>query len=117
MSKTIVTRWFIEPRDASTNENAIMDLVHLCNATDDKIYYGKRDKEGDEHNVVEVSRSFVARMECDAAKFKHRFRVFTQRNGESGMRLWPFGRQKKLSRTAEVKRIKNELAKRNPSKT
>src|SRR3989339_1080700 len=109
MKKDRVTRWFVEPRDAQTNENAMMDLAAEAGATDDKIYRAKLDNEGEEHDVVEVDRSFVTRMENSAVKFQHHFRVFTQREGESKMRLWPFGDCKKLSQTAEVRRSQEEL--------
>lgn len=106
-----VTRWFVEPLDGQTNQNAIFDLVRLCNATEENIYSGKKDQEGEEHDVVEVNRPFVTRMECNAAKFEHRFRVYTQ-VGSAAMRLWPFGNQRKLARTAEVRRTAEELNER-----
>jgi len=109
MGKGRVTRWFVEPMDAGTNESAMMDLVRSCGATEDMIYYRKPDNEGVLHDVVEVNHPFVARMECNAVKFQHRFRVFTQA-GNGVMRLWPFGNQRKLSNTAEAVRIAKELA-------
>ena len=63
MKKERVTRWFVEPRDARTNENAMMDLAAETGATDDKVYRAKLDNEGEGHDVVEVDRSFVVRME------------------------------------------------------
>lgn len=95
------------------------DLAALCGATDDMIYRGKKDQEGEEHDVVEVNRPFVTRMECNATKFEHSFRVYTQAGG-AAMRLWPFGNQRKLIRTAEVRRSEqelNELIKRREAKT
>lgn len=103
-----VTRWFVEPLDGQTNQNAIFDLVRLCNATEENIYSGKKDQEGEEHDVVEVNHHFVTRMECNAAKFEHKFRVYTQVGG-AAMRLWPFGKQKKLARSAEVRRMADDL--------
>ena len=111
MRNVKATRWFVEPRDAKTNENAMMDLVQSCGATDEKIYRCKKDNEGEEHDVVEVNHAFVARMECSATRFQHSFRVYTQVGG-GPMRLWPFGNQTKLGRTTEVKRVKKELTKR-----
>lgn len=106
-----VTRWYVEPINADTNENAMMDLVQSHGATDDKIHYGKMDNKGKDHDVVEVDRPFVTRMEHNASKFKHLFRIFTQTDGEGAMKLWPFGNKKKLSRTKEVRRVADEIAK------
>ena len=111
MTKKRVTRWFVEPRNADTNENAMADLAKVCGATDDKIYYRKMDNHGKEHDVVEVDHPFVAKMERNAVKFSQLIRVFTQTEGESAMRLWRFGGQKKLARTNEVKRVKQAIAK------
>lgn len=69
MARERTTTWFVEPKDGKTNESAMMDLVHSCGATDDKIYRDKLDNEGKPHDVVEVPYSFVTRMECNAAKF------------------------------------------------
>lgn len=110
MKKGRVTRWYVEPRNADTNENAMMDLVRSCNATEDKLHYGKKDNQGKPHDVVEVDHTFVAKMERNAKKFNQLFSVYTQTEGERVMRLWRFGMQGKLSRTKEVKRIKKELA-------
>jgi hypothetical protein len=107
-----VTRWFVEPRNAVTNENAMMALVGLCNATEDKIYRGKVDNKGMMHDVVEVDRPFVALMERNIANHKHLFRVFTQTDGESAMKLWPFSDRKKLHRTKEARRIAQVLERR-----
>lgn len=109
MKKERVTTWFVEPRDAKTNESAMMDLVQSCGATDDKIYRDKLDNEGVLHDVVEVPYRFIVRMECNAAKFEHKFRIFTHVEGESAMRSWPFGNHKKVSRTAEVRRSEQQL--------
>ncbi len=109
MKKDRVTTWFVEPKDAKTNENAMMDLAQTCGATDDKIYRGKLDNEGVPHDVVEVPRPFIVRMECNAAKFEHKFRIFTHVEGESAMRVWPFGNHKNLARTSEVRRSEREL--------
>lgn len=111
MTKKRATRWFVEPRNADTNENAMMDLVRSGNATEDKIHYGKKDKQGQKHDVLEVDHPFVAKMERNAVKFNQLFRIFTQTEGESAMTLWRFGRQGKLSRTKEVRRVKLEIAK------
>jgi hypothetical protein len=110
MKKERVTTWFVEPMDAKTNESAMMDLVQSCGATDDKIYRDKLDNEGVPHDVVEVPYRFIVRMECNAAKFEHKFRIFTHVEGESAMRLWPFGNHKKLCRSAEVKRVTKKIA-------
>lgn len=110
MRKERLTRWFLEPRDAHTNETAVMDLVNGCGATEDRIHYGKKDNKGVAHNVVEVNHMFISRIEKNAEKFKLLFRVFTQAEGENFMKLWPFGCQKKLCQTAEVKRLKQKLA-------
>lgn len=107
-----VTRWFVEPRNSATNENAMMALVGLCNATEDKIYRGKVDNRGMMHDVVEVNHPFVALMERNIANPEHLFRVFTQAEGESAMRLWLFGDKKKLRRTKEVRRFAQVLARR-----
>lgn len=104
MEKMRVTRWFVEPLDAATNENAMADLMRSSGATEDKIYHRVKDNEGKEHDVVEVNYPFVLRMETNATKFEHRLRIFTQ-VGVSRMRHWPFGNQKKIHRTAEVKRV------------
>lgn len=104
-----ITRWYVEPRNADTNENAMMDLVRSCNATEDKLHSGKKDDQGKSHDVVEVDYPFVAKMERNAKKFNQLFRIYTQTEGESMMRLWRFGMQGKLSRTKEVKRIEKEL--------
>lgn len=109
MEKARVTRWFVEPLDAATNENTMADLMRSSGATEDKIYYRVKDNEGSEHDVVEVNYPFVLRMETNAQKFEHRFRVFTQ-VGASRMRHWPFGNQKKIHRTAEVKRVAKAIA-------
>lgn len=111
MTKKRVTRWFVEPRNADTNESAMMDLVRTCNATEDKIHYRKKDNHGKEHDVVEVEHPFVSRMERNAAKFNQLFRVYKQTEGESRMNLWRLGGQKKLARTKEVKRIKQKIEK------
>lgn len=105
-----LTRWYLEPRDAATNENAIMDLVRSCNASEDRIHYGKMDNKGAEHNVVEVNHSFISRMESSTSKFNMLFRVFTQKEGEKSMRLWLFGTKKKISRAKEVVRVARKLA-------
>lgn len=117
MKKERVTRWFVEPRNADTNENAMMDLVRSCNASEDKLHYGKRDNQGKPHDVVEVDHLFVAKMERNTVKFNQLFRVFKQTDGERAMNLWHFGGQGKLSRTKEVKRIKKEITKRSASST
>ena len=109
MKKDRVTTWFVEPLNAATNQNAMMDLVNQCGATEDKIYHGKLDNEGVPHDVVEVPYRFITRMECNAAKFEHKFRIFTHVEGESAMRLWPFGNHKKVGRTAEVRRSEQQL--------
>lgn len=106
------TRWFVEPLDASTNESAMADLARVVGATDDNVHYERSDKEGRHHDVVEVPYTFVVRMENNAQKFDHKFRVFKQQDGERAMSLWPFGRQKKLARTAKVKRIAQALKER-----
>lgn len=111
MTKKRVTMWFVEPCNADTNENAMMDLVRSCNATDDKIHHRKKDNHGKEHDVVEVDHPFVSRMERNTVKFNQLFRVYTQTEGESRMNLWRFGGQKKLARTKEVKRVKEKIAK------
>lgn len=111
MTKKRVTRWFVEPRNADTNENAMMDLVRSCDATEDKIHYGKKDNQGLQHDVVEVGHPFVAKMERNTVKFNQLFCVFTQAEGGSAMNLWRFGGQGKLSRTREVRRVKREIAK------
>lgn len=105
-----LTRWYLEPRDAATNENAIMDLVRSCDASEDRICYGKMDNKGVEHNVVEVNRSFISLMESSTSKFNLLFRVFTQTEGEKAMKLWQFGAKKKISRTKEVVRVARRLA-------
>ncbi len=107
-----VTRWFVEPRNATTNENAMMSLVGLCKATEDKIYHGKVDNKGVAHDVVEVDHPFVALMERNILNFKHLFRVFTQTEGESAMKLWPFSDKRKLHRTKEVRRVVGQLERR-----
>lgn len=89
MTKKRVTRWYVEPRYADTNESAMRDLAMWCGATDDKIHYRKMDNKGKEHDVVEVDHPFVAKMERNAVKFSQVFRVFTQTEGESAMNLWP----------------------------
>ena len=109
MKKERVTTWFVEPLDGDTNENAMMDLVQSCGATEDMIYRGKLDNEGEEHDVVEVKRPFITRMECNAIKFEHKFRVYTQAGGGK-MRFWPFGNQRKLGSSAEVKRVTKKIA-------
>lgn len=111
MAKQRVTRWYVEPRNADTNESAMRDLAMWCGATDDKIHYRKKDNQGKEHDVVEVDHPFVAKMERNALKFSQVFRVFTQTEGESAINLWRFGGQKKLYRAKEVKRVKKEIAK------
>lgn len=87
------------------------DLSQYCGATSDKIHLQKKDNKGKLHNVVEVQYFFVSHLEKNATMFSQFFRVYTQKEGESSMKPWPFGGQKKLSRTKEVKRVKNELAK------
>lgn len=111
MKKERVTRWFVEPRNADTNDNAMADLARVCGATDDKIYYKKKDNQGNPHDVVEVDHPFVAKMERNAVKFNHLYLVFKQTDGENAMNPWRFGGQGKLSRTKEVKRVKKEIAK------
>lgn len=110
MKKERVTTWFVEPLNATTNQNMMMDLVNQCGATEDKINRGKLDNEDVPHDVVEVPYPFIVRMECNAAKFEHKFRIFTHVEGESAMRMWPFGNHKKLRRTAEVKRVAKKIA-------
>lgn len=109
MKKDRITTWFVEPLNATTNQNAMMDLVNRCGATEDKIYHGRLDNENVPHDVVEVPRPFIVRMECNATKFEHKFRIFTHVEGESAMRMWPFGNHKNLSRTAEVRRSEQQL--------
>ncbi|MFZ2303499.1 MAG: hypothetical protein WAV98_01755 [Minisyncoccia bacterium] len=116
MSKNRVTRWYVEPRNADTNENAMVDLMRSSGATEDKLHYGKKDNQGKPHDVVEVDHPFVVKMERNVRKFNQLFRVYTQTEGESRMNLWRFGGQGKLSRTKEVKRMKKEIAKLPKSK-
>ena len=116
MSKNRVTRWYVEPRNADTNESAMADLMRSSGATEDKLHSGKLDNHGYKHDVVEVDHPFVAKMERNARKFNQLFRVFTQMEGESRMNLWRFGGQGKLSRTKEVRRVKREIAKLSKSK-
>lgn len=89
MTRNRVTRWYVEPRNADTNESAMRDLAMWCGATDDKIHYRKKDNQGKEHDVVEVDHPFVAKMERNAVKFNQVFRIFTQTEGERAMNLWP----------------------------
>ena len=112
MAEKRLTRWFVEPRDAATNESAMMDLARVCGATDENIHYGKLDNKGIPHDVVEVDHAFVARMERNKTKFNQQYRVFNEREGESAMRLWRFGDKKNLSNTKEMKRMRSKLAKR-----
>ena len=111
MSKNRTTRWYVEPRDADTNESAMADLMLSSGATEDKLHYGKKDNQGKPHDVVEVGHPFVAKMERNAVKFNQLYRVFKQTEGESRMNLWRFGGQSKLSRTKEIKRVKKEHSK------
>lgn len=97
MSRNRVTKWYIEPRNADTNESAMRDLAMWCGATDDKIHYRKKDNQGKEHDVVEVGHPFVAKMERNAMKFSQVFSVFTQTDAESVMNLWRFGGQKEIN--------------------
>jgi len=106
-----VTRWFVEPLDATTNENATRYLAELCNATDDKIYRGKMDNNGKKHDVIEVEYSFITLMKRSILNFHYRFRVFNQKEGERAMRLWIFDNQSDLSRTKKVRRVKKNIKK------
>ncbi len=52
MTKKRVTKWFVEPRDANTNENAMADLMRSSSATEDRLHSGKLDNQGEKHDVV-----------------------------------------------------------------
>lgn len=104
------TRWFLEPRDAGTNENAMADLARLCNATEDMMHYGKLDNEGKPHDVVEVDHAFVAKMERSTRSFHFNFRVFTQKEGAQTMEEWKFGNKSKLRRTKAFKEMEAKVA-------
>lgn len=111
MKKERPTTWYLEPLDAATNKNALMDLADYCGATAEKIHRQKLDNKGKKHDVVDVEHSFITRMERSIPEFNHRFKTYTQEEGESRMNLWRFGGQGKLSRTKEVKRVKKEIEK------
>ena len=78
------TTWFIEPRNAATNETTMEDLARVCGATSDKIYYDKFDNKGKSHNVVEApSHNLITRVKASVPSFNLKFRVFRQK-GDSG---------------------------------
>lgn len=96
------TKWFIEPRNASTNETAIMDLVQGCGASEDSIHRGKKDNKGAPHDVIEVDHLFITRLKANVEKFKLIFRIYTQAEGDRAMRIWTFEDKKSTRRTKKV---------------
>jgi hypothetical protein len=111
MSESEKVCWFLEPRDAATNENAIRDLARVCNATDEHIYHGKLDMLGRRHDVVEVSWAFLEKMKRSRSTFKFNFRVFKTEGRDARMEPdpWLFHKTKQRG-GAEGKRVARKLA-------
>ncbi|MCK9344495.1 MAG: hypothetical protein M0P64_00020 [Candidatus Pacebacteria bacterium] len=107
------TRWFVEPKNAATNDGVMQELLRVCGATEDNIFYNKKDVEGEEHQVIEVPRAFITRMENGQHTLQQKFHVFVQREGSHRMKRWLFGKNEKLSRNKKVKQVAKQLTRRN----
>lgn len=103
------TKWFVEPRNASTNETAIMDLVHECGASEDNIHRGKKDSSGAPHDVIEVDHAFITRLKANAEKFRLVFSIYAQAEGDRAMRRWTFEDKKCVRRTKKVALVRRAL--------
>lgn len=102
-------RLFLEPLDSKTNVKAFDDLLVQAQTTKEYIWYDCEDNEGVCHDVLEVTRPFIRRMENSVPEFHHKYAIFVLEAGREKMRRWVFSNTKKLAQTKEVRRVAGSL--------
>lgn len=95
------TTYYLEPLDPEANAHIFAALARLCRASEDNVFDGKLDIEGEGHDVIEVEEHAIRRVQYTVRNFHQRFAVYSQKEGRERMeRLRPAGNSIKPVTTA-----------------
>lgn len=102
------TRWFIRPRDVYTKDRVGETLGPSAVMAEIKVMVNGEIKA---FRVWEVEYSIIDYME-KSPNSGYKFEAYRLKQGATLADKWLFGKPKKLARTREVKKVKEELVKK-----
>ena len=96
--KNRVYQWFVEPKNAHTNEVIARSLAAIV---DINMSWSLRDNLGLPHRVYQIeNHAFITELEKARAKFNLDFYIYSRRGNQGPIRLWALDK----SRKAGIKR-------------
>lgn len=104
------TRWFIEPRNASTNEALMEHLASIGEAGADMTFVDMVDSKGVHHSVIEVLKyRTVNLLERNKRTFSFDFVVWCHQHGHEHPQEWKFGGKKGVRNSRKVYALRKLL--------
>lgn len=108
------TLWYVEIKDGTTNEAAMVYLSETCDATPDK-FERIKDCAGVPHNVLSVTRSFINTLDRNKKGFGFFYTVYRRHERDTCVRIWEFPKKGRIARTKKYKEagqwVKNKALK------